>query len=97
MSKHNLNKSFKELSEMGYFAKQNFWCCQNCAWAAMHEKQAKKAVFYHMQDNEDLKEKGMCYLSWSGNGEEIVSILNKNGIKTSWDGDENKRILIDIN
>lgn len=33
--KANLNQAFKELRKLGYFARQNFWCCQSCAWAAV--------------------------------------------------------------
>ena len=29
--KANLNQAFKELRKLGYFARQNFMCCQNCA------------------------------------------------------------------
>ena len=47
--KENLNQAFKELRKLGYFARQNFMCCQNCAWATV-PMDAKKVVFYHKQD-----------------------------------------------
>ena len=92
--KTNLTLAFEELRKLGYFARQNFWCCQSCAWYAIPEDKSEKAVFFHGQDAADLKENGSCYLSWDGNGEEIVSVFNKHGIKTEWDGDKAKRIKI---
>ena len=97
MKKQNLSKAFRELRKLGYVAKQNFWCCQSCGWAALSEDEAKKAVFYHAQDASQLNSTGTCHLAWSGDGNEIVRILNENGVKTNWDGSENKRIEIDIN
>jgi hypothetical protein len=51
----NLTKAFAELRKNGYFAKQNFLCCQSCGWAALSDEEAKNAVFYHNQDYRDLK------------------------------------------
>jgi hypothetical protein len=95
--KRNLNRAFAQLRKLGYTAKQNFWCCSNCAWNALEDDEAEKVVFYHQQDNADLKKTGSCYLAWGGNGEEIVKVLTDNGVKVHWDGDKNKRIRIDIN
>ena len=91
-----LTLAFKELRKLGYFARQNFWCCQSCAWSAMNDEEAKKTVFYHRQDAYNLKEDGNCYLAWSGNGKEIVSVFNKHGIETDWDESPNTRIKITI-
>jgi hypothetical protein len=49
-----LSIAFQKLEQAGYFARQNFWCCQNCGWAAVPDSHANKAVFYHQQDNEEL-------------------------------------------
>lgn len=97
MSKHKpLTLAFKELRKSGYFARQNFRCCQSCAQAAISDEEAKKTVFYHRQDADNLKEDGSCYLTWAGNGKEIVSVLNKYGIETDWDESQNTRIKITI-
>jgi hypothetical protein len=93
---NKLVKAFKELTKIGYFAQHNYWCCQSCAWSAMTDEQAKKAVFYHEQDSDDLEENNFCYLSWSGDGQEIVNILNNNGIEVEWSGSETDRIKISI-
>ncbi len=96
MDKSKLTKAFKELRRKGYFARQNFLCCQSCGWAEMTDEQAEKAVFYHQQDNDYLKETGSCHLAWSGDGQLIVDILVKNGIEVDWDGSNNKRIGIKL-
>ena len=92
----NLSKAFKALRKKGYFARQSFWCCQSCAWSAMTDEQANKAVFYHRQDADNLRDSGTCHLAWSGNGQEIVDVLKDNGIKVDWDGSDSKRILITV-
>lgn len=96
MKKPNINKAFRMLRKLGYFAKQNFWCCSTCGWSAMTEEESKKAVFYHMQDNDNLKEQGACYLSWSGDGQEIVKTLSDSGVKTEWSGKSGERIKIHL-
>ena len=92
----NLSKAFEDLEKKGYFAKLNFWCCQSCAWAAITDKEAEKAVFYHQQDAEDLRDTGSCHLAWSGNGQEIVDVLTENGMDVEWSGSENSRIKITL-
>jgi hypothetical protein len=89
-----ITEAFKELRKLGYFARQNFWCCQSCAWAAVPENKSDKVVFYHKQDTEGLKGRGRCHLAWSGDGHEICRVLNRHGITTEWEGDSNKRILM---
>ena len=96
MDKSKLTKAFSELRKMGYVAKQNFWCCQRCAWEALTDEEAEKAVFYHEQDNKDLKENGTCNLAWNGDGKLIVEILEKNGVKVDWNGTDNSRIGIEL-
>jgi len=91
-----LTIAFRALRKAGYFAKQNFWCCQSCAWYAVPEERADRVVFYHQQDRESLSRSGSVHLAWSGDGHEICRILNENGIETEWDGSENKRILARI-
>lgn len=92
-----ITSAFKELRKLGYFARQNFWCCQTCGWSAVPEKKADKAVFYHAQDKSDLDERGYCYLAWAGDGAEIVKTLEKHGLIISWNGQETTRIRITSN
>jgi hypothetical protein len=96
MNKSNLTEAFKELRKIGYFARQNFTCCQTCAWAEVPDEKGERAVFYHNQDNSQLMSTGECHLAWAGDGNEIVSVLNKHGVQTDWDGSGNKRIRIKI-
>jgi hypothetical protein len=96
MKKNNLNKAFRELRKSGFFAKQNFECCNTCGWASVPGEE-KNVVFYHYQAYERLRNTGITYLSWCGNAEQIISIFEANDIKTDWDGSKNTKIQIDIN
>ena len=88
-----LNEAFKDLRKAGYFARQNFLCCQSCAWAEIPEEKSDKVVFYHRQDAAG-KDDNEMYLGWSGDGNEICNIFSKHRIDTEWDGDSSNRILI---
>jgi hypothetical protein len=96
MDKTKLSKAFRELRKQGYFAKKNYSCCSRCGWASLTDEESKKAVFYHQQDNDDLKDTGSCYLSWSGDGDVITKILKNNGVKVDWDGNNNSRIRVEL-
>ena len=94
--KANLNQAFKELRKLGYFARQNFMCCQSCAWAAV-PMDAKKVVFYHKQDADQLNETGECCLAWSGDRDEIAEVLERNGVLKKKPENESQRFQISIN
>jgi hypothetical protein len=93
-TKHLINRAFKKLIKAGYFARQNFWCCQTCAWSAIPEVDSNKVVFYHRQDADRFKNTGELTLAWAGDGAEIVSILESVGLKVNWNGKEDTRISI---
>jgi len=92
-----IEPAFEQLRKAGYFAEQDFMCCQSCGWASVPEEQEDKAVFYHEQDKEDL-EFGSVLLAWSGNGQEIVDILSEHinslYFKVNWNGLDTSRIEI---
>jgi hypothetical protein len=92
-----IEPAFEQLRKLGYFAEQDFMCCQSCGWASIPEEQEEKAVFYHEQDKEHL-EFGSVLLAWSGNGYEIVKTLKENieysFVKIIWDGSDSTRIEI---
>jgi hypothetical protein len=91
----NLTIAFKALRRKGYFAKQNFLCCQSCAWAEIAEMgYDDKAVFYHAQDYDNYKDGQDFFLAWDGDGNEIVETLNKYGVQTEWNGNDVKRIKV---
>lgn len=98
-TKDKVNKAFRLLRKAGYFAQQDYWCCQSCAWNAVPEDSydSGKVVFYHHQDNDAWKGKELgkrLYLAWAGDGNEIVRIIQSVGLATEWDGTENNRIQI---
>jgi hypothetical protein len=91
-----LDLFFSKLNEKGYCAKQDLGDCQTCGLAEL-PKDVTKYVFYHNQDTENLCERKSCYLTWGGNGNEIVEIAKETNIKVEWDGKNETRILIDFN
>ena len=90
--KLKLNKMFRELRKQGFFAKQNFWCCQLCGWAVV-PKDKRDAAFYHKQDADDIPS-GRVHLAWRGNGAAICKAAQAAGLVTNWDGTPGKRIEV---
>lgn len=88
-----LTKAFRAFRKAGYYARQNYWCCQTCAWADIPEAMTNNVVFYHHQDNEDIPT-GYVYLAWAGDGEFIVRTLNAAGLKASWAAINSSRIKV---
>jgi len=78
--KSRLTEAFKVLRKEGFFARQNFWCCQTCACddigtkvEAMNLQQKEKFrgyVFYHKQDNDGLNRSGETYLAFGHSEDE---------------------------
>lgn len=91
--KETLNKGFTALRKAGYVARQNFMCCQGCAWAAL-EEDPPKVVFYHKQDTANLRRSSNVYLAWRGDGDEIVRVLRSCNLDVEWDGSEETRIFV---
>lgn len=87
-------KAFRELRKLGYVAKRNFRCCNTCGWAALTEEEAEKAVFIHRQSERNWREDGTTHLSWSGDGDEIFDVMERNGLNPLWEGIPTKKIQI---
>jgi hypothetical protein len=92
LTRKNLELPFAALNGMGYFARQNWKCCQSCGCAAVPEDKPY-FVFYHEQDSEKRKD-GYCYLTWEGNGHEICEVFKASGFDTEWDGKAETRIKV---
>lgn len=90
---NELNKAFRELRKKGYFARRHWQCCQSCGWAAIPEGQEDKAVFMHEQDEDCFRDTGKAYLAWSGDGQEIIGVLESSGLTVHWKGTEYDRII----
>ena len=93
-----ITDAFYVLENLGYFVAQDFWCCQNCAWNALTDEQALKAVFYHRQDADSLDADGnlkeYMYLAWAGDPIEIRKVLEANGLKVEHNGEQDDRIKL---
>ena len=91
-----LRAAFQTLRSNGWFARMNFECCATCGWAVADKTEKDNVVFFHSQSNDRLDEIGQCYLHWQGDAITLITVLECHGIKTTWDGDENTAILIDV-
>lgn len=85
--------ALKALRNLGYFARWKWLCCQGCGMCALPEG-TTKYVFAHAQDVYAWRERGICHLSWGGDGKEIMTVLKSAGLFPEWDGSERTRILI---
>jgi hypothetical protein len=89
--KTSLNNAFAVLRKRGYFAKQNWQCCQTCGVDAVPDD-VTDYVFYHGQAALMMEERGAVHLSWGGDGNEIVKVFRDNGLDVDWDGSDGQRI-----
>jgi hypothetical protein len=93
--KSRIHKAYKILEDKGYFCGYAHACCNTCGWAEVPEGQDMgKVVFFHRQNEAELKETGSTHLAWSGNAGEIMGAFGSVGILTLWEGDENRKIQI---
>ena len=103
-----IDKVFMDLISKGIACKQNFWCCQTCGSSAMSDYEDNPNFdgycFYHNQDYDGLKKQGVTYLSYGSFrdnnmidiGKKIVKAFRKEGIKVTWNGKAESRILIEF-
>ena len=94
-----IDEAFAALREQGFFAKAHHTCCQSCGLAEIPEDKEMAYVFYHMQDAENLKDAGVCYLAWGGKvgekfGHTICDTIREAGLEVDWDGSEHTRIKV---
>ena len=94
-----IDEAFAALREHGFFAKANHTCCMSCGLAQIPEDKEMAYVFYHMQDLENLKDAGLCYLAWGGNdgeklGHTICDTIRAVGLEVEWNGSESDRIAV---
>ncbi len=116
-----LLQAFEDLRKQGLIARANFRCCQSCAGYEISEKVSKMSkeeagkvkgcVYWHQQDEDNLKERGSLYLAYgnletTGNGtvglptvevgKMVVETLKRYGLSVEWDGSEGSRIQVDL-
>lgn len=87
MKHPKIAQAFRTLRKLGYFAQQNLMC-------RIPDDRREKVVFYHSQDRERFLETGNLWLSWSGDGLEIITVFSDAGLYVDWDGSPDTRILI---
>jgi hypothetical protein len=90
----HLAPAFDELRAAGYFAEQNFYCCQSCGCANVPKDKQDTYVFYHAQDADVLYQDGSCHIAWGGDPKFICDTFARHNIRTKHDGSSDHRIEI---
>lgn len=74
-SYERLRTAFETLDERGVLARENYWCCQTCAYTSMDEEvgehvaageEVRGFVLFHSQDTERAVETGELVLRYGG-------------------------------
>lgn len=109
VTRAKITAAFKKLRKNHKFiARQAFWCCGSCAWAALdiEKNQGKPVVFYNKQANEAFKTDGDVYLTYgrivddaddadvAALGRLIYDALIAEGAKVEWDGTADRTIHV---
>lgn len=100
--REKLTEGFSVLRRHGYFARQNWKCCNTCGLYAIPEGKDEKFVFYHAQSAADLRDAERTggrvgvYLNWGGSGDFITHILRQEGLNVKWDGDSGRKIWVGV-
>ena len=92
--------AFKEIRKAGYFARMNFRCCSDCGYAAIPDEYREKFIFFHNQDLVSFDTYGGIrtdglWFGWAGSAPFLVGILNKFGLKATWDGNKVRKIKVE--
>jgi hypothetical protein len=105
-----IDRAFTKLNSQGITARANFACCQTCACAEIDDEVKEGDTgycFYHMQDADNLRESGQCYLAFGALDEEagkkdyvavghkvVAALKEQPELKVEWNGSSDTRILV---
>lgn len=92
--RQKIQQAFRELEQRGYFTRQGFGCCSNCAWAEIESAGHSLVVFSDMQSDVEFRSGGDLYLQWQGNSDEIVAAMRAQGLRVDHDGRRDRAIRI---
>lgn len=99
-------KAMRSLKKHGIVAKPNYWCCTTCASAALawdtEEEGLKGGVYWHAQNEDDLRQGGDLYIGFVGAGYDdaktaaigklLADALAKEGLDVMWDGSPDQKV-----
>jgi len=99
-----INKVFKYLNtKSDWVARRDWTCCNTCGWVELEQEYEEKdkkvpenVVFYHLQETESFKDRGVLYLNWSGDWRTVKVAFELHGCKVEAEGNENKKIIVDF-
>lgn len=89
-----LSAAFIGLRKHGYFARQNWACCDTCGWYNIPEGKSSKTVFYNQQASKRFRLGHNLFLAWSGDGDEICKVIESAGLQALWSGSELEKIEV---
>lgn len=100
--KQRLRAAFAMLKALGYVAKANYLCCQNCARTqiGVDYPDAAGVVTYNHQDNERSFPRGAVdleadlHLSWEGDAHQIIKALEAAGLTVEWGMNTGAKIVV---
>mgnify|MGYP000861604820 FL=1 len=92
MIKNPITPAFKELRKLGYEAHQGVRINE----ARILSMLCDKLVFYYEHERKNLKENGTAFIKFIGDPRIIIEVLERNAIKTEWNGNNDSAIKITI-
>jgi hypothetical protein len=92
MTNNLITQAFKELRKLGYEAHQSVSINEARILAMFHDK----FVFYYKHERKNLRERGIVFIKFIGDPRIIIEVLERNGIKTEWNGNNGKAIKIQL-
>jgi hypothetical protein len=99
--KARIRSAFNKLKGDKIVALANFACCNNCGvneiMTIVKDTKANGWAFYHAQDNDEINESGLTYITFGDNTSiayKIVKALKDAKLKVIWNGDMHNRIFV---
>lgn len=92
MIKNSITQAFKELRKLGYAAHQGVSINEARVLAMLYDK----LVFYYEHERKDIKKNGTAFIKFIGDPRIIIEVLERNAIKTEWNGSDDSAIKITI-
>lgn len=105
--REKIKKVFKELRKIGIYSRMDYKCCQSCGSYSIGDDASKSDfgyAFFHSQDGDDLRKKGVVHIAYGSLDKErvsahevgmlVASALANEGLEVFWEKDDKKRIQV---
>jgi hypothetical protein len=102
-----ITEAFNDLQIYGIIAKENYKCCQTCAYNEISKYPFLGYCFYHQQDTDLAEKTGELMITFGGLpqedpfddiqiGKTIIKVLRQHNLNVSWSEDVTQRILVTL-